>query len=46
MAEGVETLVQARALTELGCTFLQGYHFGRPGPLPRSAAHGAQAPVA
>ncbi|GGK44070.1 hypothetical protein GCM10008955_42310 [Deinococcus malanensis] len=46
VAEGVETLVQARALTELGCTFLQGYHFGRPGPLPRSAAHGAQAPVA
>jgi EAL domain-containing protein (putative c-di-GMP-specific phosphodiesterase class I) len=30
-AEGVETSEQAQWLTDLGCTFLQGYHFARPG---------------
>lgn len=29
-AEGVEQAEQATALTELGCNFVQGYHFGRP----------------
>ncbi|RDU95878.1 putative bifunctional diguanylate cyclase/phosphodiesterase [Trinickia dinghuensis] len=28
--EGVETDRQAAVLTELGCNFMQGYHFGRP----------------
>ena len=31
-AEGVETEVQAKAMRELGCTQLQGFHFGRPVP--------------
>jgi diguanylate cyclase (GGDEF)-like protein len=30
IAEGVETAEQAAQLHELGCQFLQGYHFGRP----------------
>ncbi|TDK33525.1 putative bifunctional diguanylate cyclase/phosphodiesterase [Luteimonas terrae] len=30
IAEGVETEAQQKLLTELGCTSLQGYHFGRP----------------
>ncbi|MET0329225.1 MAG: EAL domain-containing protein, partial [Luteimonas sp.] len=30
IAEGVETEAQQRLLTELGCTSLQGFHFGRP----------------
>ena len=30
VAEGVETLRQAEALTALGCRFGQGYHFARP----------------
>ena len=33
VAEGVETLQQAHALRELGCTMMQGYYFGRPVPL-------------
>jgi diguanylate cyclase (GGDEF)-like protein/PAS domain S-box-containing protein len=31
-AEGVELVEQAKALSELGCDFVQGYHFGRPQP--------------
>ena len=30
IAEGVETAEQLRAVTELGCTFAQGYYLGRP----------------
>jgi predicted signal transduction protein with EAL and GGDEF domain len=29
-AEGVETEAQARVMRQLGCTQLQGFHFGRP----------------
>jgi EAL domain-containing protein (putative c-di-GMP-specific phosphodiesterase class I) len=32
IAEGVETLREAEVLAELGCDWLQGYHFGRPKP--------------
>lgn len=31
-AEGIETPVQAKHLTDLGCDFLQGYLFARPAP--------------
>lgn len=34
VAEGVETAAQAFALRALGCDFGQGFHFGRPAPLP------------
>jgi diguanylate cyclase (GGDEF)-like protein len=30
VAEGIETAEQAARVRELGCTFGQGYHFGRP----------------
>jgi EAL domain-containing protein (putative c-di-GMP-specific phosphodiesterase class I) len=30
VAEGIETEVQARELTRLGCTHAQGYLFSRP----------------
>jgi len=33
VAEGVERADHAHILQELGCDFLQGYHFGRPQPL-------------
>jgi EAL domain-containing protein (putative c-di-GMP-specific phosphodiesterase class I) len=32
IAEGVETLIQARALQALGCTLGQGYYYARPMP--------------
>ena len=44
IAEGVESAEQRSALVEAGCDFLQGYFFGRPGPLETSqpgAAFGA-----
>ncbi|CAN0601658.1 unnamed protein product, partial [Ectocarpus sp. 12 AP-2014] len=30
VAEGVETEDHARLVTDLGCDYLQGYHFGKP----------------
>ena len=32
--EGVETAEQLAALRDLGCDLLQGYHIGRPAPMP------------
>ena len=37
-AEGVETAEQSAILSSIGCDVLQGYYFGRPGPLRRDAA--------
>lgn len=37
-AEGIETEQQARYLADLGCTFGQGYLFGRPAPADETAA--------
>ena len=40
-AEGVETEGQANVMRYLGCTQLQGYHFGRPVPAERRVAANA-----
>jgi EAL domain-containing protein (putative c-di-GMP-specific phosphodiesterase class I) len=34
IAEGVETVEEAKTLADLGIQVMQGYHFARPGPLP------------
>ncbi|MFN7180308.1 putative bifunctional diguanylate cyclase/phosphodiesterase [Hyphomonas sp.] len=39
VVEGVETASLAAALKATGCKQLQGYHFGRPGPLRNIVAH-------
>ena len=36
-AEGIETAEQAEAMRALGCTQLQGFHFGRPKPAEDAA---------
>ena len=38
VAEGVETVEDARILQELGCDFGQGYVFGRPQPIEQCVA--------
>ncbi|MGZ8511834.1 MAG: putative bifunctional diguanylate cyclase/phosphodiesterase [Candidatus Limnocylindria bacterium] len=38
VAEGVENAATAARLTELGCPFAQGYHFGRPETVAALAA--------
>jgi len=40
-AEGVETEDQAEVMRKLGCTQLQGFHFGRPVPASELAAEAA-----
>ncbi len=37
VAEGVETADQAALVVAAGCTFAQGFHYGRPGPPPTGA---------
>jgi EAL domain-containing protein (putative c-di-GMP-specific phosphodiesterase class I) len=39
VAEGVETDRERRVVREAGCHMAQGYHFGRPMPLPEFIAH-------
>jgi predicted signal transduction protein with EAL and GGDEF domain len=36
VAEGVETLAQARALAGLNCNEVQGYYFAKPQPVERA----------
>jgi EAL domain-containing protein (putative c-di-GMP-specific phosphodiesterase class I) len=38
VAEGIETLEQARTLKALGCSYAQGYYFSRPVPAPAATA--------
>lgn len=38
VAEGIETREQARMLRDFGCTYAQGYLFGRPAPLAQAWA--------
>ncbi|MDW8315155.1 MAG: EAL domain-containing protein [Rhodovarius sp.] len=42
IAERIETEGHARVMRELGCGFGQGWHFGRPGPLPPPRALSAR----
>jgi len=42
VAEGVETGDEARALTQLGVEFGQGYWFGRPLPAPSAGGRGVR----
>ena len=45
IAEGVETADELRVLRELGVEWVQGYYFGRPGPLPAIlATRGSRSP--
>ncbi|MFD0525261.1 EAL domain-containing protein [Paractinoplanes durhamensis] len=44
LAEGIETARQAMAARTMGATIGQGWHYGRPGPLPEHARAGAQLP--
>lgn len=42
IAEGVETADELRVLRELGVEWVQGYYFGRPGPLPATVGSTAR----
>ena len=46
VAEGVETSAQRSELADLGCTYAQGYLFGRPAPTDRPVASAATTAVA
>ena len=39
IAEGIETVDELDILRSLGIDVGQGYHLGRPGPLPLTARH-------
>jgi EAL domain-containing protein (putative c-di-GMP-specific phosphodiesterase class I) len=39
IAEGIETLEQARCVQDLGVHLMQGFHFARPAARPELAAH-------
>lgn len=41
LAEGIEQPAQADFLRELGCNYGQGYHFGRPQPVPAEVSDNA-----
>jgi diguanylate cyclase (GGDEF)-like protein/PAS domain S-box-containing protein len=45
VAEGVEDAATAARLSEIGCPFAQGYHFGRPEPLAALAVRLANVSV-
>lgn len=45
VAEGVETAAQSASLRLMGCSMLQGYHFGRPQPASSLAALMLSAPA-
>jgi diguanylate cyclase (GGDEF)-like protein len=44
VAEGVETELQMRTVTEMGARFAQGFLFGEPAPLARWLTEGSEAP--
>jgi EAL domain-containing protein (putative c-di-GMP-specific phosphodiesterase class I) len=44
LAEGIETARHAVTARTMGATVGQGWHFGRPGPLPATARAGARLP--
>lgn len=46
VAEGVETALELQALTELGCSFAQGYLLGRPKPISDGPQHLGYTPAA
>ena len=37
-AEGIETAEMAEVMKDIGCDYLQGFHFSRPVPMPEFAA--------
>ena len=34
LAEGIETAEEAEVCKDMGCMLAQGYHFGKPSPVP------------
>lgn len=45
IAEGVETPDELRTLREIGIAWAQGYHLGRPGPLPLPSSPSRPSPT-
>ncbi len=42
VVEGIETPHQARILQEIGCTYAQGYLYGRPEPAVATGGHSVE----